>query len=287
MTRIAFLGLGAMGTRMAASLLAGGFDLTAWNRDPAKTREIAEKGAKMGASPRAAAMGADIVIAMLRDDEASARVWLDPQDGALLAMRPGAIAIESSTLSLRATRNLATAARNYGVAFLDAPVVGSRPQAEARQLIHLVGGEAEILSRAQPALKTIGGSIHHAGPTSAGMALKLAINALFAVQVAASAEILAALERQGVSPARASDIIGATPVASPSAKSAMASMIASAYAPLFPVGLAAKDLGYALDAAQDNATSMRIIQAAQAMFNAAVAQGLGEEHLTAVRKLCG
>lgn len=285
MTRIAFIGLGAMGSRMAANLLAAGFDLTVWNRAGTKAEALAAEGAKVAGSPRAAAMGADVVIAMVRDDAASAFVWQDAEAGALATMRPHAVAIESSTLTLAATRRLAATARHWGVDFLDAPVVGSRPQAEARQLIHLVGGEASVLARAEPVLKAVGGTICHAGSSGAGMALKLAINMLFGVQVAALAEILGALAKLGVDAARAAEIIGATPTASPAAKGAMASMVAGAYAPQFPLELVAKDFAYVRASVSEVDASTPLADAAGAVFSVAIARGLSNEQITAVRKL--
>lgn len=274
-----------MGSRMAASLLAAGFNVSIWNRDPAKAAPLTEKGATLAATPQAAAKHADIVISMVRDDEASAYVWHDARVGALAAMTEGATAIESSTLSLAATRALSRAMAERGVQFLDAPVIGSRPQAEARQLIHLVGGDAQALHKAEPALKAIGAAIHHVGPSGAGMAMKLAVNALFATQVAAAAEMLRLLERTGVSMKQAAEIIGATPVASPSAKGAMASMAAANFAPLFPVSLAAKDLAYAGRAAHDNGVQTPVTDTVSRVFDRANQAALGAEHLTAIVKL--
>lgn len=285
MTSIAFLGLGAMGSRIAAHLIAARFDVIVWNRNPDRAAALADKGAKVASSPRAAAASADIVFAMVRDDEASRAVWLDPQSGALAAMRPGAIAIESSTLTLAFTRKLAQAASAAGLGFLDAPVAGSWPQAEAKQLIHLVGGDAVTLSRAEPTLRAVGAAIHHAGPAGSGMAMKLAVNALFGIQVAAVAELLGALARQGIDDAMAAEILGATPVASPAAKGAMASMVAGAFAPMFPVDLVAKDFEYACHSADFVGAESPMTRAAAAVFNAALAIGLGDAHLTVARKL--
>lgn len=285
MMAIAFLGLGAMGSRIAVKLLDAGFDLTVWNRDAAKTSALVGKGAKVAASPRAAVAAADIAFSMVRDDEASRSVWLDARGGALAAMKPGAIVLESSTLTLAFVHQLAAAAGAAGLNFLDAPVVGSRPQAEAKQLIHLVGGEAGTLARAEPVLRAVGGAIHHAGPVGSGMAMKLAVNALLGVQVAAVAELLGVLARQGIAGERAAEILGATPVASPAAKAAMASMVAAAYAPLFPVALVEKDLTYAAAGAQAACAETPVSRAAGAVFAAAIANGLGAEHMTAVRKV--
>jgi 3-hydroxyisobutyrate dehydrogenase len=122
---------------------------------------------------------------------------------------------------------LSAAAAARGVSFLDAPVVGSRPQAEAAQLIFLAGGDPGVVARAEPVLKVMGIAVHHVGPNGAGAAMKLGINALFGIQVAALAELLALLRLRGVSPARAAEIISSTPVASPAAKGAAQSIVPS------------------------------------------------------------
>ena len=284
MTKIAFLGLGAMGSRMAANLIKAGHALTVWNRDAAKAEPLAALGAKVAGTPAEAAAGAEIAIAMLRDDEASRRVWLDPGTGALAALPEGAIVIESSTLTVDWARELAAAAQSRGLLTLDAPVAGSRPQAEAGQLIFLAGGDAGVLAQAEPVLKTMGGAVHHAGPTGAGAAIKLGVNALFGIQVAAMAEILGLLSANGLDRARAAEIIGATPVASPAAKGAAASMLAAAYQPMFPVELVEKDFGY-IHAAGAAGAGTPMADAARAVMLKAMAKGLGEKNLTSLAEL--
>lgn len=281
MTRIAFLGLGAMGARMAANLIAAGFALTVWNRSAGAAAPLIAAGATGAPTPRAAAQGADLVIAMVRDDAASRAVWTDPDTGALAGMGPVAVGVESSTVSLAHMAALHAEAAARGVALLDAPVAGSRPQAEARQLIFLVGGAAAALETARPALSAMGGAIHHAGPAGAGMAVKLAVNALLAVQVAALAELRGFLTCAGVDAARSLAIIAETPVASPALKGAAASMTEGAFAPLFPAALAEKDLACLLAAG----APAPMTQAAQGVLARAVAAGYGADHLTGVARL--
>jgi 3-hydroxyisobutyrate dehydrogenase len=284
MTKIAFLGLGAMGSRMAANLIKAGHALTVWNRDAAKAAPLAALGAAVAATPAEAVAGAEIAIAMLRDDEASRRVWLEPGTGALAALPQGAIVIESSTLTVGWARELAEAAQVRGLLALDAPVAGSRPQAEAGQLIFLAGGDAVVLAQAEPILRAMGGAVHHAGPTGAGAAIKLGVNALFGIQVAAMAEILGLLAANGVDRAKAVEIIGATPVASPAAKGAAASMLAAIYQPMFPVELVEKDFGY-IHAAGAAGAGVPMADAARAVMQAAMARGLGEQNLTSLAEL--
>ncbi len=285
MKNITILGLGAMGSRMAISLLKAGYSVTVWNRNAAKAVPLQALGARAADSPRAAASNADVVISMLRDDEASRRAWLDAAGGALAGMQAGSIAIESSTLMPTWIRELAAAATKYSVDFLDAPVAGSRPQAEAAQLIYLVGGAQEVLQRAEPVLKSMGGAVHHAGNAGSGAIVKLMVNALFGIQVAALAELLGLATRAGLDASKALEILSSTPVASPAAKLAGQSMLAKNFAPMFPVELAEKDFGYVLDAAAMAGSGVPLTQSTHAVMRSALEHGLGGQNLTAVAQL--
>ncbi len=285
MKTIAFLGLGAMGSRMATNLIAAGYSVTVWNRSPGRQSLLVDQGARLAETPRAAAQGADAVIAMLRDDAASHSVWLDPETGALPAMKAGSIAIECSTLTARHVTILAQKASARGIGFVDAPVAGSRLQAEARQLIFMAGGTEADVSHVQPLLMAMGGAVHQAGGNGAGAAVKLALNALFGIQVAAVAEAIGALSRAGLDPARAIEIIGATPVASPAARGAALSMLAKNYAPMFPIDLAEKDFGYfaALSAAAGADTPLA--DAARNVLRAAISRHMAGDNITGVMQL--
>ena len=221
---------------------------------------------------------------MVTDDDASREVWLSPDTGAVQGLQSGKIAIASSTLTVEWTQELAVAINSVGAAFLDAPVVGSRPQAEAGKLIYLVGGDPETLAQVQPILLT-SGSVQAIGDVGQGMAMKLAVNALFGIQVAALAEILALLTQQGVTTSQAMDCLGRLPVLSPAAKGAGSLMVAHQHEPLFPVHLVEKDLRYAQAAAQVAATELPTTIATQQVFQEAIAQGYGTQNLTAVAQL--
>lgn len=285
MTRVAVLGLGAMGSRMARNLMLAGHEVIVWNRSPDACLSFRQAGANVAATPRAAAEGAAFVIAMLRDDTASQAVWLDPVVGALAGLEAEAVGIESSTLTVGFVRQLAARFAGAGRGFLDAPVAGSRPQAEAAQLIYIVGGDAGVLKQAEPILRVMGGTVHHAGVTGDGAMVKLAVNALLGVQVAALAEIIGLFEKSGLHPDRAVEILTATPVCSPAAKGAAASMLLGAYAPMFPAGLAEKDSGYVLAAAANAGASMPLAETTRAVLSAALARGFGTDHLTGVVRL--
>lgn len=280
--RIAVLGLGAMGSRMALRLLRAGHEVRVYNRSAGPLHDLVAAGAVADKTPREAAESAGVVIAMVRDDEASRTIWCNEQHGALRGLGAGAIAIECSTLTPGWVRELAEQVQKTGAAFLDAPVVGSRPQADAGQLIHLVGGDAGDLDRAKSVLSAMGGASHHVGPVGAGAALKLAVNALFAIQVAAVAELLALLRGIDGNQAAMMEALASLPVTSPAAKGALALIQAKSDAPLFPIDLVEKDLAYAL--AQTKA-ALPMTKAALQCFGRAKAEGLGALNITAIARL--
>ncbi|WP_210014389.1 NAD(P)-dependent oxidoreductase [Pseudomonas palmensis] len=284
MSKIAVLGLGAMGSRMAASLIKAGHQVTVWNRSPAAVEALAAAGAMAAATPRAAADGAEFVIAMVRDDEASRDVWLDAERGALKGMAEGAIAIESSTLTPRWVRELGQQAVARGTALLEAPVSGSRPQAEAGQLVYLAGGDAQVLERARPVLAAMGSAVHHVGALGDGALTKLATNALLGIQVTALAEIIGLLRRNGVNVQRALGAISGTSVWAPVAHYLAGSMVAGNFAPQFPIELIEKDFGYTLQAAVSTQAAPTIA-AAQGVFQQAIARGLAGQNMTGVVRL--
>jgi 3-hydroxyisobutyrate dehydrogenase len=267
---ITFLGQGAMGSRMADRLQAAGHKVTRWNRTGAKQ------------SPREAVAQADFIIAMLRDDEASRSVWLDPQSGALANMKAGSIAIESSTLTVGWVHELAEAAHSQARVFIDAPVLGSRPQAEAGQLIHLIGGESTDIERARPVLAVMGAKQLHVGTTGKGAALKLVANTLFGIQVTAIAELIGRMPALGLDSAQAIELLGETPLLSLGAKGAAGLMLAGKHEPMFPIELVAKDFGYAIGGSPE---AMPVSNAALTVFERAKAVGLATSNLTSVGNL--
>ncbi|MEO1400657.1 MAG: NAD(P)-dependent oxidoreductase [Cyanobacteria bacterium J06635_1] len=283
--KIAVLGLGAMGSRMAMNLIAAGYDVTVWNRSPEPTEILAAKGATVAASPKQAAETADVVMSMVTDNEASRTVWLNPETGAVLGLKQGKIAIASSTLTVDWTQALGAAIEHRGARFLDAPVVGSRPQAEAKKLIYLVGGKAETLAQVQAMLSSTSGAIYHVGAIGQGTAMKLAVNTLFGVQVAALAELLEMLGRHGIPFAKAMDCLSELPVTSLAAKGTGSLMVANKHAPMFPIELVEKDFRYVLETAQSVDASTPTAKAIHTIYQQAIAHGYGNDNITGVIQL--
>jgi 3-hydroxyisobutyrate dehydrogenase len=231
-----------------------------------------------------AVAGADIVLAMLANDDASRAVWL-AENGALAAMREGAVAIESSTLTVEWIRELAAAAKDRGIAFLDAPVTGSKAQAESGALSFLVGGPAELLDRVRPALAAMGGNVTHLGPTGSGAMMKLINNFLCGVQVASLAEAIAMAERAGLDTRQAAAILSAGSPGSPLVKIVAQRMLDRAYEPNFLIPLMAKDLQYARQAFARAGIELASADAARAYFVDAERAGMGQKDIAAIIEL--
>ena len=200
-SRVAFLGLGAMGAPMATNLLKAGVPLTVWNRTASKTEPLARLGAHVAKSPAHAGAEADAVITMLSAPKDVEQVVGGP-DGALDGMKSGSVLIDMSTVSPSTSRKLAGAAVAKGVEFLDAPVVGSKGPATDGTLVILVGGLPQTLQRVRPILAAMGRTIIHAGNVGMGSTLKLATNLMLAHLMAGFAEGVHLLQGAGADPQR-------------------------------------------------------------------------------------
>jgi 3-hydroxyisobutyrate dehydrogenase len=279
--RIGFLGLGIMGGGMARRLLGADFPLTVYNRNPDRAKPFAEAGAKIAASPREAAAGADIVISMVADDNASRGLWLG-ENGALAGAVKGAVLIECSTLTVGWVRELADAAAKAGCTLLDAPVTGSKMQAANGELNFLTGGPPEAIERARPALAVMSKNIIHLGPSGSGALLKLINNFLCGVQLVSLAEAMTLIERSGLDRAKALEVLQNGAPGSPLLKGMSARMTARDYTPNFIMRLMAKDLKYAIEEGGRHGVPLTTVTTALAAFNEAIQSGHGEQDFSAV-----
>lgn len=204
--RIAFIGLGIMGSGMARRLLANEFPVTVFNRNPEKSKPFAADGVPVAKSPREAASNADVVISMLADDNASRTLWLGAS-GAFAAIKPGTICIECSTVSVNYIRELAAVAKEKKCELLDCPVTGSKMHAAAGELNFLVGGDPAVLEKVRPVLAAMSKTITLLGPGGSGALIKLINNFVCGVQVAALAEGLAMIERTRLDRQKALEVL--------------------------------------------------------------------------------
>lgn len=279
MTRIAFLGLGAMGARMAGRLLQAGHDLTVWNRSPSRAEPLVAKGARQAATPADAAAGCDFCISMVRDDAASRAVWTGG-DGALASLSEANLAVECSTIGPGWAAELARMAGTRRIVMLEAPVLGSRKQADAGALIFLAGGTEAAAERFRPLAAELGSACHLVGGTGAGTATKLIANGLFAAQLAALAEMIALADRHGLDAGHMLSVLAGTPVFSPAMGVAGAAMLAGHWQPQFPIELVVKDLGLLAEVADPGPTP--VADRVREVYQAALDEGYGADNITAI-----
>jgi 3-hydroxyisobutyrate dehydrogenase len=278
---IAFLGLGIMGGGMANRLLGAGFPLAVYNRNADKAKPLAAAGAKVAATPREAATDADLIISMVADDAAARAVWLG-EKGALAGAKAGTILIECSTISPDWIKELGLAAKKKNFELLDAPVTGTKPHAAAGELTFLVGGTAEALEQARPALAVMSKAIFHVGPAGSGALVKLLNNFLCAVQAVSFAEALALIEKSGLDRAQTLEILTQGTPGSPVLKTMATRMTAQDYEPKFLLRLMAKDLVYAGKAGKQHGVDFNTAACALEAFKNAMAMNLSERDFSAV-----
>ena len=246
--RIAFLGLGNMGSGMAGRLLAAGHSLAVFNRTAARAAPFEKLGARIADSPRSAASQADIIIGMTADDESSRAMWLG-QDGALAADNlPDALAIECSTLSHDWVLELAEKVRARGFRYVDAPVTGLPDAAAAGTLTLLVGADAADLDAARPILTSLATRVLHFGAVGQGTVYKLMINLMGAVQIASAAEGIVLAERAGLDLKLVADAVASGQAASPQVVRNVRRFVAGDHGGVvnFTPALRLKDIDYAL-----------------------------------------
>jgi 3-hydroxyisobutyrate dehydrogenase-like beta-hydroxyacid dehydrogenase len=275
MSTVAFVGLGAMGSRMAMNLHAAGHSLRVFNRDRAKTKSLAEKGAQVADSPASAARGAEFVVSMVSDDAATREVMLGA-DGIVNAAAAGTIIVDSSTNTPAIAREVAKAAAQRSCIYLDAPVSGSLLQAQGKELVFMVGGDQGAFERAQPLFQAMGRMARHMGGSGAGATIKLVNNMLTAAATAALAEAAQITEAAGLDPAAALEILGEGAAGSRLLKAKLPKMLKRDFSPQFALELMDKDLRYFLALAQDLDRPAPIASLVRSQYHAARRAALGK-----------
>jgi 3-hydroxyisobutyrate dehydrogenase-like beta-hydroxyacid dehydrogenase len=212
--RVAFVGLGAMGSGVVRRLLAAERDVTGWNRTKAKAEPLLAAGMAWADTPREAAAGADVVFSMLTDASAVRTAALG-EDGILAGLRPGAVYADMSTVLPDESRALAEQVAGTGATMLDAPVSGSVRTLEEGQLSVMVGGARAAFDRIEPLLYDIGPKVTYVGANGAALVLKLAINLSLVVQVMSFCESVAVAEKHGIERSAAVEAILKSVIASP------------------------------------------------------------------------
>lgn len=283
--KVAFLGLGAIGFPMARRIAEAGHELSVWNRSPEKSAGLASKtSARVAATPADAASGASVVITCLPTSDEVEAVAFGP-DGLASTLASGAILVDCTSGDPHESRSIANRLAQQGVDFLDAPVSGGVVGAEAGRLTVMCGGDAVVLERARPVLQAFGAKIILCGPTGAGHAIKALSNALLAIHLWSTGEVLVAAAKAGVAPAIALDVINGSAGRSNSSENLIPQRVLTREFPsTFRLALLDKDVRIAESIARESGTPAEFIELAHKLFEWAHAE-LGDEvdHTAALR----
>jgi 3-hydroxyisobutyrate dehydrogenase-like beta-hydroxyacid dehydrogenase len=279
---VGFLGLGIMGSRMAANVASAGFPLTVWTHTPGKAeRWASEHGATAFATPAEVAERSDIVVSMVVDGEQVASVLLG-EDGVIQAARPGLLCVDMSTIAPPDTRRIGAALGERAVRMLDAPVTGSSPRAEDGSLTIMVGGEAEDFDRARPLLETMGRLIAHVGALGQGEMLKLINNSLGAANAAAAAEALLLARATGIDLDAFVEITSAGSGGSVQLELKAGAMRDHDYTTLFKTAHMLKDVRLCLEEAQTAGVPFPSAAHARDLLAATMGRGHGEQDYASI-----
>jgi 3-hydroxyisobutyrate dehydrogenase-like beta-hydroxyacid dehydrogenase len=279
-TRLGFIGLGHLGSRIARRLVTAGFPMIVYNRDREKTKELAALGADVAPDPRELADRVDVVLSCLADRAAVESVYLGA-GGVLRAAKPGTVIIEMSTVARETSQQLFQAGEELGISVLDVPISGSTPAAEAGALTLFGGGELQTFEEASPIFAAIAKQWFYMGPSGSGVAMKLVVNTLLGLGMQAVAEAAALGQKLGLPREALFETLAKTAVVPPALAGKLATARQNDYAPQFPVRLMSKDFGLILAAAAQLNVSMPATERAAAVSSAEAASG-GEEDFSAV-----
>lgn len=276
--RIGFCGTGMMGAPMAIRLVEAGHDVSVWNRTPSRADPVVDRGATRARTPSEAAREAEVVITMLADEPALRAVALG-REGLATGMRPGATLVEMSTVGPRAVERLRGELPET-VSLVDAPVLGSVPQAESGTLSVFVGATAETYEGLGPLLEVFGRP-RRMGPMGSGAAMKLVVNATLPALMTTLGESLALADRLGLREADVLDVLADAAIGV-TVKSKRSRIESGAYPPNFKLALALKDAGLVAEAAGEAGLALRVAPAARRWLEDAVRGGLGDLDYSAV-----
>ncbi|WP_274649205.1 NAD(P)-dependent oxidoreductase [Paenibacillus humicola] len=283
MNKIGFVGLGVMGSPMAANLIGKGYRVAVYNRTPGKADRLLELGAVLAGTPAEAADGADAVVTMISNDDAVNEVYYG-DNGLLGGLAAGTVVVDSSTISPALARQLAVDCAAKSADYLDAPVSGSKPAAESGQLVFMAGGDANALKRCEPILLAMGSKIVHLGPSGSGATAKLAVNTVLGINTAALIEGLAIATNGGIDVASFLELVQSGGAASRIAELKGGKLLGRDFSVQFALSLMLKDLRLASVLSDGLKTPTPVLEAVKSVFQIAEAHGFGELDLSALAK---
>jgi 3-hydroxyisobutyrate dehydrogenase len=274
--RVAVLGTGTMGAGMARNIAAAGLPLTVWNRSREKADPLAADGARVAGSPAEAVTGADVVVTMLFDADATAEV-MEQARGAL----GEAVWLQTGTVGVRGCDRLLALADDLGLSMLDAPVLGTRQPAEQGALVLLASGPSAARDVCAPVLDAVGARTLWCGEAGAGSRLKMAANAWVLTVVEGVAESLALTRELGLDPALFLDAVSGGALDAPYVQLKGTAMLDGEYDPAFVLDGAVKDAGLVAEAARDTGLDAALIDVVRAHLSRAAQAGHGARDMSA------
>lgn len=277
--KIGFLGLGLMGSRMAANLVKKGHEVTVWNRTRERAEPLAKLGATVAATPRDCAAGRDAVVMMLANPDAVLDVIQD------IELTKGMLLVDFSTGSPELAMTLDHLCELAGARFLESPVTGSKNGAAAGTLVLMCGGDMETLEAARPILDAVANRVIHIGPVGSATRVKLMGNTFIGLMLEALCESMVLCRKAGIDPAKMLEVVQASGYASPYWDFKGKPMIARDFETHFSVDLMHKDLTLALEQANDLQVPVPGLTAVREQFQAARAAGYGGEDIGALLKV--
>ena len=283
MERIGFVGLGTMGAAMAGHLARAGYPMTVWNRTPERTADLAAAGAMVAATPAELARVSDVVITCVSDTPDVGAVLFDP-DGIAAGVRPGTLLIDCSTISPAATRSFAQRLEATGVDMVDAPVSGGSEGAQRATLTIFVGGEAAAVERAGPILATIGRTITHVGPIGAGQAVKAVNQVILAGAYLGVAEGIVLALKANLDVTQVVGALSGGAAQSWVLANRSGRMIDNDYPLGFKLALHLKDLGIALELADELGAELPVSRLCAEIERRLVEDGHANDDMSAVAR---
>jgi 3-hydroxyisobutyrate dehydrogenase-like beta-hydroxyacid dehydrogenase len=283
MKRIGFIGLGTMGRPMAANLIQKGFMVTVYNRTAGKADELGQMGAEVGLTPAEVARSSDVLFTMLSNDAALLETFYSEQ-GILSGIHPALTIIDTSTVSPQTSQKLAEELAAHFVDFLDAPVTGTKPAAEAGTLTFMVGGSREVFEEQQELFHVLGSKALYLGPSGSGSYAKLAHNTMVGINLAGLAEGLSIATKAGIHPSQFLEIVRSGGANSKQVELKGDKILDRDFSNQFSLKLMLKDLLLAQEITGKFQLPTPMLQSATNLFQIGLSKGLGEEDLSAVIK---
>lgn len=279
--KVGFIGLGIMGSRMAANLQKHGSDLVLFNRTRAKAQPLLDKGATFAESPAKLAEQVDILFTMLAHPDAVSQAALS-ENGFLDHLKPKALWVDCSSVNPSFSKKMATGAAARQIRFLDGPVTGSAPVAKEAKLVFWVGGDATDLEEARPLLLSMGNKIIHAGGHGMGTSMKMVINLLLGVGMASFAEAMALGQGLGLSQELLLNSLLGMPAVAPFLASKRANLEKGEYEAEFPLRWMQKDMHLASVSAHEAGVAMPVANLTKEMYRFAMRDGHETEDFSAI-----